>query len=81
MRPVASGVAPQDGLVARRLHHQGFPLLGSGKGCSAARVPDAGALTERGVPRVGRITLRPLYAAGDLRRAVVVDKAFPSVCQ
>ena len=71
----------QDGLVARRLHHQRFPLLGSGRECSAAPVPDAGALTERRVPQVGRIALQPLDAACDLPRAVVVDKAFPAVCQ
>ena len=58
-----------------------FSLLGSGRGRSAAPVPDAGALIESGAPWVGRIAPRPLYAARYLFRAVVVDKAFPAVCQ
>ena len=71
----------QDGLVARRLQQQRFPLLRPGRGCAATRVPDAGALAECGVPRVGRVALRPLYAPCDLRRGVVVDKTLPTVCQ
>ena len=81
LRPVAAGVAMQDGLVARRLQHQCPPLLGSGGGCATTCVPDTGALAERGVPRLGRIALRPLYATRDLRRAVVVDKTLPAVRQ
>ena len=81
VRPVPSGVAVQDGLVARRLQHQGLPLLRPRRGCAVTRVPDAGALAERGSPRVGRVEPRSLYAARDLRRAVVVDKALPAVCQ
>ena len=81
VRPIPSGVAVQDGLVARRLQQQRFPLLRPGRGCAATRVPDAGALAECGVPQVGRVALRPLYALRDLRRAVVVDKTLPAVCQ
>ena len=33
------------------------------------------------MPRSGHMALRPLYAARDLCRAVVVDKAFPAVRQ
>ena len=71
----------QDGLVARRLQYQCFPLLRPGRGCAATCVPDAGALAECGVPGVGRVALRPLYAPRDLRRAVVADKPLPTVCQ
>ena len=81
VRLVAPGVAVQDGLVARRLQHQCLPLLGSGGGCATACIPDAGPLAERGVPKVGRVTLRPLYATRDLRRAVVVDKTLPAIRQ
>ena len=81
VRPVPPGVAVQDGLVARRLQHQRLPLLRPGRGCAATCVPDAGALAECGVPRVGRVALRPLCASRDMRRAVVVDKTFPAVCQ
>ena len=81
VQPVAPGVTVQDDLVARRLHHQRFPLLGSGRGCSGVRVPDAGALTERGAPRGELIALRPLKGATDLRQAMVVDKGFPAVHQ
>ena len=49
--------------------------------CATARVPDAGALAERGVPRVRRVVLRPLYPTRDLRQAVVVDKTLPAVRQ
>ena len=55
-------MAVQSGLVARRLRQKRFPLFESGKGYSATIVPDAGALSERGMPLVGRIALRPLYA-------------------
>ena len=34
-----------------------------------------------GVPRVGCIELRPLYASRNLRGAVVVDEALPAVRQ
>ena len=71
----------QDGLVARRLQHQRLSLLRPGRGCAATCVPDAGALAECGVPWVGRVALRPLYASRYLRRAVVVDKTLPAVCQ
>ena len=81
VRPVPSGVAVQDGLVARRLQYQCFPLLRPGRGFAATCVPDAGALLECGVPRVGRVALRPLYAPRNLRRAVVVDTTLPAVCQ
>ena len=81
VRCVPSGVAVQDGLVACRLQHQCLPLLRPGRGCAAARVPDAGAPRECGVPLVGRVALRPLYASCDLRRAVVVDETLPAVCQ
>ena len=81
VQPVPSSVAVQDGLVARRVQHQRFPLLRPGRGCAATRVPDAGALAECGVPRVGRVVLRPLYAPCDLRWAVEVDKILPAVCQ
>ena len=81
VRPVPSGVAVQDGLVARRLQHQCFPLLGPERGCAATRVPDAAALAECGMPRVGRVALRPLYATRHLRLAVVVDKTLPAVRQ
>ena len=76
-----SGVAVQDGLVACRLQHQCPPLLRPGRGCAAARIPDAGAPAECGVPWVGCIALLPLYASRNLRRAVVVDEAFPAVRQ
>ena len=69
----------QDRLVASRLHHHRLPMLRFGRGCSAVPLPDAAALTERGAPRVGRIALRPLDAAHDLRRAVLVNKGFPAV--
>ena len=81
VRPVPPGVAVQDGLVARRLQHQRFPLLRPGRECAAICVPDAGALADGGVPRAGRVALRPLYASRDLRWAVVVDKTLPAVCQ
>ena len=81
VRPVAPSVTVQDSLVSRRLHHVRFPLLGSGRGCPAVRVPVAGALKERGAPREGRITLQPFDTARDLCRAVVVHKAFPTICQ
>ena len=74
-------VAVQDGLVARRLQHQRFPLLRPGRGSAAICVPDAGALAECGVPRMGRGALRPLYAFSDLRQAVVVDETLPAICQ
>ena len=81
VRPVPSGVAAQDGLVACRLQHQCLPLLRLGTGGAAAHIPDAGAPAECGVPRVGCIASRPLYASGNLRRAVVVDKALPAIRQ
>ena len=81
MRPIPSGVAVWDGLVACRLQHQCLPLLRTGRGCAAARVPDAGAPAECGVPRMGRYALRPLYASRHLRWAVVVDETLPAVCQ
>ena len=81
VRTVSPGVAVQDGLVARCLQHQRLPLLWPGRGYAVACVPDAGALAELGVPQVGRVALRPLYASRDLRRAVVVDKTLPAVCQ
>ena len=75
VRTVPSGVAVQDGLVAC------LPLLRPGRGCAVARIPDAGAPAECGVPRVRCIALRPLYASRNLRRAVVVDEALPAVRQ
>ena len=81
VRLVPPGVAAQDGLVACRLQHQCLPLLRPGRGCAAARVPDAGAPAECGVTRVGRVALQPLYASRDLRRAGVVDETLPAVCQ
>ena len=81
VRPVPPGVAVQDRLVARRLQHQRLLLLRPGRGCAATFVPDAGALAECGVRRVGLVALRPLYASRDLLRAVVVDKTLPAVCQ
>ena len=81
VRPVPPGLAVQNGLVARCLQHQRLPLLRSGRGCAATRVPDAGALAGCGVPGVGRVGLHPLYASRDLRRAVMVDKTLPAVCQ
>ena len=81
VRPVPSGVAVQDGPVACHLQHQCLPLLRPGRGCAAARIPDAGAPAECGVPRVGCIALRPLYASRNLRRAVVVDEALPAIRQ
>ena len=81
VRPVPSGVALQDGLVACHLQHQCLPLLRPGRGCAAACVPDAGAPAECGLPQVGRVALRPLYASHDVRPAVVVDKTLPAVCQ
>ena len=39
------------------------------------------APAEWGVPRVGCIALRPVYASRDLHRAVVVDKTLPAVRQ
>ena len=81
VRPVPSGVAVQDGLVACRLQHQCLPLLRPGRGCAVARIPDVGAPAECGVPRLGCIALRPLYASRNLRRAVVVDEALPAVRQ
>ena len=81
VRPVPSGVAVQDGLVACRLQHQCLPLLRPERGCAAASVPDAGAPAECGVPRLGRVALRPLHASRDLRRAVVVDETLPALCQ
>ena len=79
VRPVLSGVAVQDGLVACRLQHQCLPLLRPGRGCAAARIPDAAAPAECGVPRVGCIALRPLYASRNLRWAVVVEEALPAI--
>ena len=67
--------------MASCLQHQCLPLLRTGRGCAAARVPDAGAPSECGVPQVGCIALRPLYASSDLRRVVVVDETLPAVCQ
>ena len=81
VRPVPPGVAVQDGLVARRQQHQRLSLLRPGRRCAATCVPGAGAPPECGVPRVGRVALRPFYASRDLRRALVVDKALPAVCQ
>ena len=81
VRPVSPRVAVQDGLVARRLHHQRLPLLRPGRGYAVACVSDGGALAGRGVPRLGRVALRPLYASRNLRRAVVVDKTLPAACQ
>ena len=81
VRPVSPGPAVQDGLVVRCLQHQRLPLLWPGRRYTVACVPDAGALAERAVPRVGRLALRPFYASRDLRRAVVVDKTVPAVCQ
>ena len=81
VRPVPPGVAVHDGLVARRLQHQRFPLLRPGRGCAATRVPDAAAPAQCCVPRVGRVALRPLYASRDLRRALVLDETLPAVCQ
>ena len=81
VRPVPPGVAVQDGLVARRLQHRRLPLLRPRRGCAATCVPDAGALAECGVPRVGRVALRPLYASRDLRQAVLLDKTLPAICQ
>ena len=80
VRPVPSGVAVYDGLVACRLQYQCLPLLRPGRGCAIARDPDAGAPAECGMPRVWCIALRPLYASRNLRRAVVVDEALPAVC-
>ena len=80
VRPVPSGVAVYDGLVACRLQYQCLPLLRPGRGCAIARTPDAGAPAECGMPRVWCIALRPLYASRNLRRAVVVDEALPAVC-
>ena len=79
VRPVPLGVAVQDGLVACRLQHQCLPLLRPGWWCAIARIPDADAPAECGVPRVWGIALRPLYASRNLRRAVVVDEALPAV--
>ena len=79
VRPVPSGVAVQDVLVACRLQHQCLPLLRPGWGCAIVRIPDAGAPAECGVPQVWCIALRPLYASRNLRRAVVVDEALPAV--
>ena len=81
VRPVPSGVAVQDGLVACRLQHQCLPLLRPGRACAVAGIPDAGAPAECGVARVGCIALRPLYASRNLRRAVEVDEALPAVRQ
>ena len=81
LRPVPRGVAVQDNLVARGLQNQRLPLLRPGRGYAATCVPDAGALAECGVPRVGRVALRPLYASRVLRRALVLDRALPAVCQ
>ena len=81
MRPVPSGVAVQNGLVARRLQYQCFPLLRPGRGCAATCVPDVGSLAECGMPREERVTLQPLYAPRDLRWAVVVDKTLAAICQ
>ena len=79
VRPVPSGVAVYDGLVACRLQHQCLPLLRPGWGCAIARTPDAGAPAESGMPRVWCIALRPLYASRNLHRAVVVDEALSPV--
>ena len=80
VRPVSSGVAVYDGLVACRLQYQCLPLLRPGRGCAIARTPDVGAPFECGMPRVCCIALRPLYASRNLRRAVLVDEALPAVC-
>ena len=80
VRPVPSGVAVYDGLVACRLQYQCLPLLRPGRGCAIARTPDAGAPAECGMPRVWCIALGPVYASRNLRRAVVVDEALPAVC-
>ena len=79
VRPVPSGVALYDGLVACRLQHQCLALPRPGWRCAIARTPDAGAPAECGTPRVWCIALRPLYASRNLRRAVVVDEALPAV--
>ena len=81
VRPVPSGVDVPHGLVACRLQHQCLPLLRPGRGCAIARIPDAGAPVECGVPQVWCIALRPLYASCNLRRAVAVDEALPAVRQ
>ena len=75
------GVAVRDGLVARRLQHQRLPLLRPRRGWAATYVPDVAVPAACGVPRVARVALWPLYASRDLRRAVVVDKTLPAVCQ
>ena len=80
VRPVPSGVAVYDGLVACRLQYQCLPLLRPGRGCAIARTQDAGAPAECGMPRVWCIALRPFYASRNLRRAVVVDEALSAVC-
>ena len=81
VQPVPSGVAVQDEQVACRLQRQCFALLRAGRECAATRVSDAGALAECGVPRVGCVALRPLYAPRDMRRAVVLDRTLPAVRQ
>ena len=81
VQPVPSGVAVQDGQVACGLQHQCLPLLRPGRGCAAVRIPDAGASAECGVPQVGCIALRPLYASRNLRWAGVVDEALAAVRQ
>ena len=81
MRPVPYGVAVQDGLVACRLRRQCLPLLRPGRGCAIARIPDADAPAECGMPRVWCIAPRPFFASRNLRRAVVVDEALPAVRQ
>ena len=74
------GQAPHgNASVACCLQHQCLRLLRPGWGCAIARIPDAGAPAECGVPRVWCIALRPLYASRNLRRAVVVDEALPAV--
>ena len=59
----------------------GVPLLGSRGDCVADRVPDASVPAERGVPRMGRVALRTLYATHNLRWAVAVDEAIPAVLE
>ena len=68
VRPVPSGEAVQYGLVPCCLQHQCLALLRPGRGCAIARIPDTGAPAECGVPWVGCIALRPLYASRNLRR-------------
>ena len=70
-----------NGLVARRLYHQLFPLLGHGGGRLSVGVTDASASAQRDAPWVGRVVLRPWDVSCDQMWAIVVDKALPGISQ